>query len=116
MNFEAELRKGIAKYPPIGQPSDTMKVITQSGNVKKTSIPDPIAPTIRQVRSQFGANVREDVIVRIAALSTLAEYSLMTAAIKQLVDGTDDPKVEYTLMTVVNFLDARAKVWEGQLR
>lgn len=82
----------------------------------KSQVPDAIAPTIRQVRSQFGANVREDIIVRIAALSTLAEYSLMQAALKQLIaDSQQDKAFEYAIMTVINFLDVRAKVWEGQL-
>lgn len=77
--------------------------------------PGAIRPTIEQVRLQFGANVKEEVIVKIAALSTLAEYQLMTAALKQLISEPQDKAFEYAIINVINFLTARSEVWENQL-
>lgn len=78
--------------------------------------PDAIRPTVQAVRSQFGANVKEEVIVKIAALSTLAEYQLMTAALKQLISEPQDKAFEYAIINVINFLTARSEVWESQLK
>lgn len=80
------------------------------------AIDQAIAPTVQVVRSQFGANVKEEVIVKIAALSTLAEYQLMTAALKQLISEPQDKAFEYAIINVINFLTARSEVWESQLK
>lgn len=74
-----------------------------------------IEPTIRQVRQQFGPNVRQDMIVKIAAIATTAEFELMIAAIKQFVDSAARDETVATLRGVMGFLEARSKVWRQRL-
>jgi hypothetical protein len=74
-----------------------------------------IRQTLEAVKAQVGRNVQEDHLVRIAGTATIAEFGLISAVLKGLLDAGRTEDEQRAIAALVQLMGVRIQVWQSHL-
>jgi len=76
---------------------------------------DNIRQTLEAIKAQVGRNVHEDHLVRIAGTATIAEFELISAVLKGLLDAGRTEAEQRAIANLVQLMGVRIQVWQAHL-